>query len=55
MATPLNFEKWHGVSTLHEEGLHGKGLSSSWLYGGVVHATRYFSSSWFSIERVLSS
>ena len=55
MATPLNFEKWHGVSTLHEEGLHGKGLSSSWLYGGVVHATRYFSSSWFSIERVLNS
>ena len=25
--------------TLREEGLHGKGPSSSWLYGGVVHAT----------------
>jgi hypothetical protein len=37
-----------GVNTLHEEGLHGKGSSSSWLYGGVVHAIRHFSSSWFS-------
>jgi hypothetical protein len=35
-----------GVSTLHEEGLHNKGLSSSWLYGGVIHAIRQFTSSW---------
>jgi hypothetical protein len=39
-----------GVSTLHEEGLHSKGLSSSWLYGGVIHAIRHFTSSW-SLER----
>ena len=36
-----------GGSTLHEEGLHGKGSSSSWLYGGVVHAIRHFAFSWF--------
>ena len=43
-----------GVSTLHEKGLHGKGQFSTWLYGGVVHAIRHFSSSWFSREREFS-
>ena len=33
-----------GVSNLHKEGLHGKGSSSSWLYGRVVHVIRHFSS-----------
>ena len=42
------------MSTLHEKGLHDKGLSSSWLYGGVVHAIRHFSSSWFFREKVLN-
>jgi hypothetical protein len=31
-------DKWHGVSTIHVKGLHGKETSSSWLYSGVVHA-----------------
>ena len=43
-----------GVNTLHKEGLHGKGSSSLCLYGGVVHAIRHFSFSWFSSERVFS-
>ena len=43
-----------GVTFLHEEGLHGKGPSSSWLYGGMVYAIRHFLPHGF-LKRVLSS
>ena len=55
MAIPINFENGMGVSSLHEEGLHGNGLRSSWLYGGVFYAIGHLSSSWYSRERVLNS